>query len=391
MSIFRVHRKVAAFTLTVGLLVTLLTAFSREKQTVIPPSTNWTAVYEMSAKLDVAINPSRLFHGPAAVHAPNGDWLVCYQDSLDHSGRDGVISQVRSRDEGRTWVNDGIIYDERAGNWFGRNPAYGVTADGVIVLVVQRWRPLPTGESAVTFRKEGIGGSVWLVSPDDGKTYQQRGLVDSKIPLRHQGSSGGLIRVEKTLLMSAVSLNVPPRGITLYESSDLTTGWNFLGWIFRVDRLPVAAVSYPSLIQRHDGSLLANCVTFSRNFQSISKDNGRTWSTPREVPDLRIRNNPDLDYAGEVLVAHGRGEDGNSVVLYFSPDEGRTWGSMIVLDRHGFRGWGGYSASLRTKTGDLFVVFSTDAGPRTARDGGRPDIRGVLLSDVTIRRKSGST
>ena len=382
------HRKAVGLAVAAGLLTTLLTGWSQEKQTVIPPATDWTAVYEMSAKMDVAVNSERLFHGPAAVLAPNGDWLVCYQDSLDHSGRDGVISQVRSRDNGRTWINDGVVYDGRPENWFGRNPAYGLNADGLIVLVVQRWRPLPPGERAVTFRNEGIGGSVWLVSRDEGKSYQYRGLVDSENPLRHQGSSSPLIKVGKTLLMSAVSLNISPRGVTFYESNDLASGWNFLGWIFRVDRLPVAAVSYPSLIQRHDGSLLANCVTFSRNFQSISKDKGTTWSAPREVSDLRIRNNPDLDYAGEVLVAHGRGEDGNSVVLYFSPDEGLTWGSMVVLDRHGFRGWGGYSASLRTPKGDLFVVFSTDAGPRTARDGGRPDIRGVLLSDVTIRRKA---
>jgi hypothetical protein len=388
-SISREHRQAFGFAVTLGFLITLLTGLSKEKKTVIPPATDWTAVYEMSAKMDVAVNPERLFHGPAAVLAPNGDWLVCYQDSLDHSGRDGVISQVRSRDEGKTWVNDGIVYDGRGENWFGRNPAYGVTADGVIVLVVQRWRPLPPGDRAVTFRNEGIDGSVWLVSRDEGKTYHQRGLVDPEIPLRHQGSSSPLIRVGKTLMMSAVSLNFPPRGITLYESSDAAR-WDFAGWIFRVDQLPVAAVSYPSIVQRHDGSLLANCVTFSRNFQSISKDDGKTWSIAREVQDLRIRNNPDLDYAGAVLVAHGRGEDGNSVVLYFSPDDGLTWGSMIVLDRHGFRGWGGYSASLRTRAGDLFLVFSTDAGPRTARDGGRPDIRGLLLSDVSVRRKSGS-
>lgn len=105
----------------------------------------WTVTYELSAKSDVSINLKRLFHGPAALVAPNGDWLVCYQDSENHAGRDGVISQVRSRDEGRTWKSDGIVFDQRPQKYYGRNPAYGITSDGLIVLVVQRWRPPPPG------------------------------------------------------------------------------------------------------------------------------------------------------------------------------------------------------------------------------------------------------
>jgi hypothetical protein len=260
--------------------------------------------------------------------------------------------------------------------------------DGCVVLIVQRWRPLPPGDQPVTFRKEGIEGSIYAVSRDNGRTYKNHGLVDPEVPLRHQGSSSAIIRAGTELLMPAVSLNVEPRGVTLYRTRDVTKGWLFDGWIFRVDRLPVDAVSYPSIIQRQDGALLANCVSFTRNFQSVSRDNGKTWTAPREVKDLKIRNNPDLDYAGNVMVAHGRGPDGNSVVLYFSPDYGHNWGSEIVLDRHGFRGWGGYSASLRTTEGNLFVVFSTDAGPNTAKNGGKPDIRGVLLSNVEIRRKA---
>ncbi len=351
-----------------------------------PPAAKWVAVYEMSAKRDVALNPDRLFHGPAAVAAPNGDFLVAYQDSIDHSGHDSVISQARSSDGGRTWKPDGIVFDGRGEGCFGRQPAYGVSAAGEVILVIQCWQPLPAGQTFSTFRKEGIAGSVWSVSRDNGKTYQRRGLVDSSSPLRHQGSSSPILRVGDELLMIAIAIESTPRGISLYRMADSARGWTFAGFVFRSQELTAGAVSYPSIVQRRDGSLLAHCHSFLRHYRSVSTDGGNSWSTAEEFSDLRIANNSDLEYAGDVLVAHGRGEDMRSTVLYFSPDEGKTWGSPVVLDRYGFCGWGGYSASLRMPGGGVFVAFSTDAGPNTCKDGGKPDIRGVAVTGVQVRR-----
>lgn len=352
---------------------------------------DWTVTFELSAKQDIVIDPSRLFHGPAAVVLHNGDWLVANQDSTDHSGRDGVISQARSVDNGKTWNRDGIVYDGRKDGYFGRNPAYGMTPDGLLVLVVQRWKPLAPGEKYIIGKEEGIVGSVYLISRDNGKSYESHGMVDPQKPLRHQGTTSNIYWYDGRLYMPAISIGVLPRGAALYTTEDPRKGWRFDGWIFRFDQLPPSKLgyAYPTLIRRSDGSLLAQIVSGdrnARNFQSISRDMGKTWSPPRELKDLRLGWNTDLDYGAGVLVVHGRAQDANSYAVYFSPDEGESWGCPIVLDRYGFRGWGGYGASLRTPDGNLFVFFSTDAGPRTGKDGGKPDIRGVLLSDVEIRR-----
>ena len=386
-----------------GIVCLLATSISLSTALAADPS-SWTVTYELSAKSDIAINPSRLFHGPAAVVAPNGDWLVCYQNSFDHGGTDGVISQMRSRDEGKTWRSDGIVFDERKANepLFGRNPAYGVTSDGRVVLVVQRWRPLPPGVQEVLGESVTIHGSVYLTSRDNGKKYSVKGLVDPEVPLRHQGTTSAIIRDGDTMLMAAVSINAPPRGISLYRTEDPDKGWQFAGWIFRHDDLPNPLfVSYGSLSRRRDGSLVAQCVHYGRNFQRVSQDGGKSWSAVRELKQLRTYKNPDLDYAGKILVVHGVGAPGfgesdpkaanwNSaaglLVMYFSPNEGRDWGRPVILNRYGWRGGGGYSASLRTKDGGLFIVFSTDSGPNTGKNGGKPDIRGIRLSDVEIRR-----
>ena len=122
--------------------------------------TPWRITCELRAKSDVSVNPDRLFHSPAAVVAPNGDWLVCYQDSEDHDGLDGVVSHVRSSDQGQTWTSNGIVFDQRGKQrrCLGRNPTYAVTNGGVIVLVVQRW--------ANSLGTNYVQPSRWPVSPE---------------------------------------------------------------------------------------------------------------------------------------------------------------------------------------------------------------------------------
>ncbi len=360
---------------------------------------SWTVTYDLSAQVNVASDPSRLHHAPALIKAPNGDWLLAFQYSrgttrfLDHVGADALIGQVRSRDEGKTWEPETIAYDGRQSGCLARNPAYGVSAEGVIVLVAQCSHLFDMSKQVIG-RDEGIDGSVYLISHDNGKTYEYRGLVDPVVPLRHQGTTAQIILVGKTLFMPAISIGVKPYGITLYTTDDPTKGWTYVGWIFRTDQMPVPTLTYPRIIQRRDGWLLAQAVDSgyehgsggSRNFQSISADNGKTWSPPRELTDMTLGWHISLDYAGDVLVASGRADDRLSVGAYFSPDDGETWDCPIILDRYGFRGWGGYAASLRTKTGDVFIAFSTDS--HTEPDE-RPTIRGVFLRNVKVRYSSG--
>jgi len=45
------------------------------------------------------------------------------QDLEDHTSTDGVVSQVRSSDQGKTWRLGGVVYGERKEDHFGRNPA----------------------------------------------------------------------------------------------------------------------------------------------------------------------------------------------------------------------------------------------------------------------------
>ena len=373
----RLTRSSAAAAITVLALAVTVTAepdFSNPKK--------WVPLYELSAKVDVSVDAGRYFHGPAMVVAPNGDWLLAHQDSATHSGHDGVIRQVRSRDQGKTWRLDGIVYDGRAGGLFGRNPTYGCTADGVVILIVQIYRPSLEKDPARRHYGGTIDGSVWLTSRDNGKTYRLRGAVDRQVPTRHKGNTGHILRRGGKLLMAGEQLEKDKArsGMNFYSLSTLAGGWEYRGMIFPFAELP-RIVGYPSVLLRRDGVLAAYCGGGGLVFERLSRDMGQTWGPIRRLDGLGIRNDPDLEYAGNVLLCHGRGLDKCSAVVFFSPDDGRHWGHPIVLDRYG--PWapdGAYSASLPLGKDGVFIAFSTDA-----RRHKQPIIRGVFLTNVRIR------
>ena len=191
----------AVFVVTVTLVSNCQTAFSN-------PWT-WVPLYKLSAKQDVSVDPDRYFHGPALTVAPNGDWLLSHQDSANHVGHDSVIRQVRSTDQGKTWTLDGTVYDGRQQDRLGRNPTYGVTADGLVILVVQVCQSaLSHGpwQDRGGYYGDNIEGSVWLTSKDNGKTYQERGWVNQVSRIRHTGTTGHILEHDGRLFMAGLEL-----------------------------------------------------------------------------------------------------------------------------------------------------------------------------------------
>ncbi|MEW6228078.1 MAG: sialidase family protein [Bacillota bacterium] len=335
---------------------------------------------EVSERFTIWVDGERYYHGPAAVVAPNGDWLVSFQDSVEHHGEGSVISQVRSSDQGKTWTMDGVAYSELNDGVTVRNPAYGVTPHGEVCMVVQRRDP----KQGITWEK--LAGSYYLASADSGKTYRCRGFVDPEKPQRHLGTSSAIITCDDTMYMVAYSLD----GCVLYTSTDRSRSWSYRGVVFPAGAMPVQDPCYPSIIQRSNGELIVQCtngeIISGYNFQRVSADGGATWSEVRFLGDLRVTHNPDLDRVGDLMICHGRqylGPKGAAIVAYLSDDEGESWSGPLVLDTYGggplagAKEWshGGYSASLRADENRLLVVYSTNVYHAT-----KPDICGVWLS-----------
>ncbi len=352
---------------------------------------DWVPLYEMSAKIDLAVSPKRYYHGPTLVVAANGDWLLAFQDSTSNSGHDGVVTQMRSSDQGKTWRRDGIVFDQRNQGRFGRNPLYGLTDDGVIVLIVNLFMPERKPLPGDPHRAMTVD-SVWLSSTDNGKTYRDHGRVLREPRIRFTQATGTrLVTLNNKLLVAGRqhSPRLEECGIWLYVLNDLQKGWQRGPLLFPF-KDKNAEIIYPALVYHKDVGLRAYVVTNDKTGrlgevrERISKDGGQTWSEIATVPSLRVANNPEMTYAGDVLLCTARGQDRASVVLYFSPDHGRHWGHPIVLDRYGPRSPdGAYTGSVPHGKDGVFIAFASDGLYHRM-----PDIRAVYLTKVRIRSKA---
>ncbi len=301
--------------------------------------------------LKIDVGRDRFLHGPCVTRCPNGDYIVAYQDGLDDPGRESVIRQRRSRDGGITWVDEGIVYDESAEGFGARNPAFGQTPSGKILMIVQRVGLRRLGQ----VRGENIMGSKLLVSTHNSKTYENRGIIDKTVRRGHQGCSTHLVYHNGKFFMPAFH----PKGLVLYISHEEGESWS--------DRIVVArreefdeVPTYPTIIARPDGSLLflAHLNRAVRCFRRISNDDGYTWSEVELLDDIHLRH-PVLGYAGDTMICVGRNMDFWKPALCVSSDHGDSWSEPFDLLPDRGAG-GGYTALWPTdKPGRVLVVTST--------------------------------
>ncbi len=315
---------------------------------------------------------NRFLHGPCVTRCANGDWISAYQDGLDDPGHGSVIHQKRSKDGGITWHDDGIIFDECEQGFGSRNPAFGQTDDGKIVLIIQR-----VGLKKLDLVKgENIKSSKALISYDNGEIYKSVGIIDKNIRNGHQGCSTHLVYHDNTFYMPAFH----PTGLVLYISHDDGESWPQRVMVAPKDQFSETP-AYPALCVRLEGSLLfiGHLNRQIQCFGRISQDGGTSWSEIEYYDDLSLRH-PVLGYAGETLICAGRNMNFWKPALSVSPDHGETWSGMIDFLPERESG-GGYTALWPDgKPGRVIIV--TSASGKTAAS---QDIVCTYIEDVHIQ------
>ena len=201
-------------------------------------------------RTEVNVNPERDLHGPSVGRAPNGDILLCHQDSLVHQGGDGFLHQWRSSDDGFTWLDEGPAADWRAENLDALFGEYGTTAGGRMVLLVQRRHPRGgNGE---------IIGAVSYVSDDDGLTWQLRGEIAPG--QEHAAMMAREIVCHEAVLLTGMYSRL---GNALYISDDDGESWQQRSVIFPVSHPDFGTLAdagppyYPNAIFLPSGDLFA--------------------------------------------------------------------------------------------------------------------------------------
>ena len=308
------------------------------------------------------------------------------------------VQTVHSPDQGESWRPWAGLKAEDTWLRFFRTQL----PDGSMISPGYRfaeWEPDPNG---------GLVVSLTLrLSSDEGATWEKQSREIRGMPFAKPVKSitavtwGHVLPVDNDRLLLAV-YGKPPEsidarwgyGMGVLASDDGGANWRFESWISRGDDLGSEGPSETNLVSFGEDRLLAIFRTGTRGSDgavdrpvpsalhiSRSADGGKTW-TPPEVTPFLGGVSPQLLrlQSGLLVLSYGaRTEDGDTVRVHSSWDEGRTWSAPLIL----YRGPGsGYTDMTELDDGRFQIVYDESRFYRSDPEMERNEIVRVILQGV---------
>jgi hypothetical protein len=351
-----------------GALVSALAVVTTMVLTTVPTSADLSHPGEP----DVVVASGTGSHStwfPTVERLDDGTLLVVYYDASSHTGPDGRIALVRSRDRGRTWSRPTVAVDTPFDD---RDPSVVALSNGTLVLswfeVDWSTTPLPT-PGGVWSARSTDGGRTWLppVRARSARLGEGRWTIPpvaSATP--GLATSARIVELHDRSLLLPVYGNTPddPDGsISLLRSVDGGRTWPASLERPVATHPPGNTFTEPALALLGDGSMQLAIRTNDVGYWTSSRDGGRTWSTP-------VPSGPYQEQASDLLPVR---EGGRRLLLQTWGDPsgllgpGRpTAGRVITPDgvRHpirilysGGRFDESYPSSVQVGAGTFFTVF----------------------------------
>ena len=273
--------------------------------------------------------------------------------------RGGRAEIMRSEDGGRTWTDPTPMIDTE---WDDRAPAVAQLPDGTLVA------------SFFTYPSTAVG---IIRSFDDGKTWEQTPKLICA-PFETLATDGPpLVMPDGSMLLAAYGKEKETDGfeaIGIFASRDRGENWQYLASV----RAP-HEMTEPGLARLRDGRLVL--ITRSEAALSWSKDGGKTWTEPRNLPArifdpwlLTLRDGTLLCIHGSYVKPHG------GLRALISKDGGLTW--MGEGPNYGFAvdpSVYGYSRGVELPDGSVYLVYQGTGGHRSE------DARSMAIYGMRIR------
>ena len=230
-----------------------------------------------------ALNP-RNGEGSFA-YLSNGSIIHAYTEYYGDSGEDDAtarIAYITSNNEGETWSNPAILLDKD-------NLAQNYMSISLIRL--------PNGDLGMFFLRKEIAKSpnsnneeircmpAFCYSTDEGKTWSDYVFCIDRLGYYCGINDGILLQKNGRLLMPLSS--EPDNCVYIVASNDCGRSWYT---ICSPISLPFtdfnsSGLAEPGLYEHENGTLWLYCRTFlGYQYQSLSIDNGKTWSSV--IPNL---------------------------------------------------------------------------------------------------------
>lgn len=286
-----------------------------------------------------------------------------------HVGIKGRLDWIESADGGKTWSEPRPVVDSE---WDDRNPAFGQTADGTIVLgyaecrcynAQGQWDP-SAGEFVL----------YYVTSRDGGQTWSEKRPLGSG-PIRGEASPYGRIITlhDGTAIMSVYGARDPaytgpavlppdvgPELVGIMRSRDNGETWDDFSLVCP------AAHNETSFVELPDQTLVAALRTDGGQVDaSRSTDGGHTWTPPVAVTgdgERRLQQHPaDIIrlQSGNLLMVYGNRVEPFGVGALLSYDEGRTWDydHRVMLGWESLHGDCGYPSAVQLEDGTIVCMY----------------------------------
>lgn len=269
------------------------------------------------------------------VLALTGDTIVAVlRGGAGHLGLDGRIEVVRSLDGGQSWTPPAVVADSDRDD---RNPAFGVTAGGTLVMAYHRqgnydeqgnWRRRDDMEASrveIRVTRSQDGGLTWEQPYPLGVDLLQSGSPYGKIVALADGTLLLPIygRPIPTLLDShAAAVKGDGDCSYLVRSHDDGVTWG-------EPSLIAVNMNETALVVLPDGDLVAllrGIAPEQALHSSRSSDGGHTWSPPVQVTGPRQHPADLVQLAnGDILMTYGNRTAPYRIEGKVSRDGGRSW------------------------------------------------------------------
>lgn len=153
-----------------------------------------------------------------------------------------------------------------------------------------------------------------------------------------------------------------PFGIVSCAESRDGLHWDVLGEVPLPENVTNGQFHEPHVIELNDGALLCLIRYHYPNgglgiYKSVSRDGGRTWSTPE---DMDIHGSPPhllRHSSGAIVLTYGWRHTPYGQRARISRDDGATWSDEIILRDDGPDGDLGYPCSVELPSGDILTVY----------------------------------
>lgn len=289
---------------------------------------------------------------PDAARLNNGDIVAAFYSGYTHVSlpkpgweKGGRLCMVRSSDEGRTWTDATIIFDDGRDN---RDPHIAQLKDGTMICTFFSLVPVP-GKPYSSINRQTSGTEI-IMSHDGGKTWDKnpRAIAPGwfvSAPVRQLRDGTCLQGIYRT-----DDATGEHQGAVI-RSTDNGKTWSEPHIIGLGQNLPIDAET--DVIELEDGRIFAALRSNKKNLHyAYSADKGKTWEP---AVDSGFRGQaPHLNRlsTGEILMVLRL----PNTCIYISRDDTKTWSEPYLVDNV----FGAYASTVELKDGSVLVVYYTE-------------------------------